>query len=100
MNQAVGQSDINEQAKRTICQCVTRETVYGTDAIVGSKDVKQYYLEAAITTRATMITRMNLYYGGGCKCKTHRQLFFHALKEYTNIVSVYGNGDSVINKRT
>jgi hypothetical protein len=99
INQAIGQSDINEQAKRSVCQCVTRETVYGTDCIVGNRDIRPYYLESAITTRATMITRMNAYYGGGCKCETHRQIFYQKFKEYTDVISAYSDGEKMVKKQ-
>lgn len=86
INQAIGQSDLNEQAKRVTCQCVMRETVNSSDAVMGCPDIKQPYLEAATTTRGTMIARLIQNFGGGCACKDHREIFHTKFTQLAKLV--------------
>lgn len=73
-NLTVGQTDLQEQAKRTFCRCVFEEV---------AADLP--FLEALILIRATMLTRINQLSNLGCSCSSHKNLFQSKLSEYVTI---------------
>jgi hypothetical protein len=80
-NLIIGLTDTIEQARRTTCDCVMRSSTTHNTAIVEAEG-SQPFLEALITTRASMNTRLNSLEQGGCDCKQHQELNSHAVTNF------------------